>query len=152
MKLSTESRYAVEGLMVLAKNRFGAPRQLRDIAAAAGVSPSFLAKIFQKLSRANILITSRGTVRGYALAHHPKSIKMADVFTAVEGSDIFNHCIFWSDRCADRSPCPMHSEWMRMRKTIVELLGRTTLADLIRKRRAHNIDRPRQRSTGGISR
>jgi Rrf2 family transcriptional regulator, iron-sulfur cluster assembly transcription factor len=151
MKLSKESRYAIEGLMVLAKKRFGMPIQLRDIAAAAGVPPSFLAKIFQKLNRANILTSSRGATRGYALAHHPKAIKMADVFTAVEGGDVFERCIFWSDRCADRSPCPMHFEWKRMRQAIVGLMQKTTLGDLGRRKRTNNIDQSRQRSGGGTS-
>jgi Rrf2 family protein len=151
MKLSKESRYAIEGLMVLAKKQFGVPMQLRHIAAAAGVPPSFLAKIFQKLHRANVLTSSRGAVRGYALAHHPNAIKMADVFTAVEGGDVFDRCIFWSARCADRSPCPMHFEWKRMRQAIVGLMQKTTLADLARRERTSSIDQSRQRSHGGAS-
>jgi Rrf2 family protein len=151
MKLSKESRYAIEGLMVLAKKQFGVPIQLRDIAAAAGVPPNFLAKIFQKLTRANILTSSRGAVRGYALARHPNVIKMADVFTAVEGGDVFDRCIFWSDRCADRSPCPMHFEWKRMRRAIVGLMQKTTLANLGRKEPTNNIDQSRQRSHGRTS-
>jgi Rrf2 family transcriptional regulator, iron-sulfur cluster assembly transcription factor len=135
MKLGKESRYAIEGLMVLANNRFGTRMQLRDIAAAAGVPPSFLAKIFQKLNRANIVISSRGAVRGYALAHRPDIIKLNDIFAAVEGDDVFDRCIFWSDRCADLSPCPMHFEWKRMRERIAGLMQRTTLADLARKKK-----------------
>ena len=135
MKLSKESRYAIEGLMVLAKNRTGTPMQLRDIAEAAGAPPSFLAKIFQKLNRANLVISSRGAVRGYALAHRPDTIKLKDVFAAVEGGDVFDRCIFWSDRCTDLSPCPMHFEWKRVRDGITGLMQRTTLADLARKRK-----------------
>jgi Rrf2 family protein len=135
MKLSKESRYAIEGLMVLAKNRTGTPMQLRDIAEAAGAPPSFLAKIFQKLNRANIVISSRGAARGYALAHRSDTIKMKDIFAAVEGGDVFDRCIFWSDRCADRSPCPMHFEWKRVREGIAGLMQRTTLADLARKKK-----------------
>ena len=133
MKLGKESRYAIEGLMVLAKNRIGMPIQLRNIAKAAGTPPSFLAKIFQKLNRANIVISSRGAVRGYALARRPEAIKLADIFAAVEGSDVFDRCIFWRERCADLSPCPMHFEWKRARRTIAGLMQRTTLADLSRK-------------------
>ena len=134
MKLGKESRYAIEGLMVLAKNRTGPPMQLRDIAEAAGAPPSFLAKIFQKLNRANIVISSRGAVRGYALAHRPDAIKMKDVVAAVEGGNVFDRCIFWSDRCADLSPCPMHFEWKRVRRAIAGLMQRTTLADIARKK------------------
>jgi Rrf2 family protein len=130
MKLGKESRYAIEGLAVLARKPAGTIMQVRDVAAAAGVPDNFLAKIFQKLHRANILVSSRGAVRGYGLARRPREIKMKEVFAAVEGGDVFDHCIFWSDRCADRSPCPMHFEWMRVRKAIAGLMERTNLADL----------------------
>lgn len=121
--------------MVLARKQFGTTMQLREIADVAGVPSNFLAKIFQKLTRANIVTSSRGAVRGYALAHRPKAIKMKDIFVAVEGSDLFDRCIFWSDRCADSSPCPMHFQWKRARQTITELMQRTTLADLVKKKR-----------------
>jgi Rrf2 family protein len=76
MKLGKESRYAIEGLVVLAKKPLGTTMQLRDIAVAAGVPSNFLAKIFQKLARANILASSRGAVRGYAIARRPNAITM----------------------------------------------------------------------------
>jgi len=133
MKLGKESRYAIEGLVVLANKPMGTTIQLREIADAAGVPPNFLAKIFQKLTKAKILISSRGAVRGYALAHHPRTIKVKDVFVAVEGSDLFDRCIFWSDRCADVSPCPMHFEWKKMRRGIAGLMQRTTLEQVARR-------------------
>lgn len=133
MKLGRESRYAIEGLVVLAKKPAGTTMQLRDIAEAAEVPPNFLAKIFQKLTKAKILISSRGAVRGYALAHRPSTIKVKDVFVAVEGSDVFDRCIFWSDRCADTSPCLMHFEWKRVRRGIAGLMQRTTLEQVARK-------------------
>lgn len=120
--------------MVLANRRFGTTMQLRDIAKAAGVPANFLAKIFQKLNRANIVASSRGAVRGYALARPPNAIKMKIIFLAVEGNDVFDRCIFWSDRCADSSPCSLHFQWKRVRQSISDLMQRTTLADLADKR------------------
>jgi len=53
----------------------------------------------------------------------------------VEGSDLFDRCIFWSDRCADSNPCPMHFRWKKVRERVIgELMERTTLADLSRTR------------------
>ena len=68
MKLSRESLYAIEGLFVLAAKPLGTVMLLRDIAEARRIPPTFLAKIFQKLNRADIVASSRGAVRGYALA------------------------------------------------------------------------------------
>jgi Rrf2 family protein len=132
MKLGKESRYAIEGLVVLAKNPFGTKMQLRDIAVAGGVPQSFLAKIFQKLKRANIVASSRGAVRGYALARRSQAINVKDILLAVEGGDTFDRCVFWSDRCAEAAPCPMHIHWKRVRQNIAALMERTTVADLAR--------------------
>jgi Rrf2 family transcriptional regulator, iron-sulfur cluster assembly transcription factor len=133
MKLGKESRYAIEGLLVLAKKPSGTIMQLQEIAKAAGAPANFLAKIFQRLNRAKIVTSSRGAVRGYALARRPITIKLRDIIFAVEGADVFDRCLFWSDRCADLSPCPMHFEWKRMRQAIAGLMERTTLAALANK-------------------
>lgn len=133
LKLGRESAYATGGLLVLAKKPFGTVMLLRDIARAAGVSQNFLAKIFQKLARGGIVTSSRGAVRGYFLARRPKDIRAKEIFLAVEGSDLFDRCIFWRDRCADSNPCPLHFRWKKARDRVIrELMERTTLADLIR--------------------
>ena len=136
MKLGKESRYAIEGLVVLAKNSVGTTMQLRDIAVTARIPQNFLAKIFQKLKRANIVASSRGAVRGYALARRSNAINVKDILLAVEGSDTFDRCFFWSDRCAETAPCPMHIHWKRVRQTIAAVMERTTVADLARQTHA----------------
>lgn len=134
MKLGRESEYAVEGLLALAKRSFGTTMLLRDVAISGKVPPSFLAKIFQKLTRAGILRSSRGAIRGYALARKPNQIKIKEIFLAIEGPDLFERCIFWRDRCADSNPCPMHFRWKQMRKRVIgDLMERTTLADLAKR-------------------
>jgi Rrf2 family transcriptional regulator, iron-sulfur cluster assembly transcription factor len=133
LKLGRESEYAIDGLLVLAKKPLGTVMLLRDVAEAAGVSQNFLAKIFQKLGRSGIVTSSRGAVRGYALSRRPRAIKVREIFLAVEGSDLFDRCIFWSDRCADSNPCPMHFRWKKVRERVIgELMERTTLADLFK--------------------
>ena len=60
----------------------------------------------------------------------PRDIKVK-ILLATEGSDIFDRCIFWSDRCADTDPCPLHFRWKKVRQRVIdELMERTTLADL----------------------
>ncbi len=134
MKLGRESEYAVKGLLALAKKPFGTTMLLRDIAVSGKIPESFLSKIFQKLARAGVLQSSRGAIRGYALARRTKNIKVKDVFLAIEGPELFDRCIFWSDRCADSDPCPMHSRWKRIRQQVAEMMEQTTLADIARGR------------------
>lgn len=114
---------------------------LRDIASARGVSQSFLAKIFQKLTRYGIVRSFRGAGRGYALARPPKRIKLKAILLAIEGPDIFERCIFWSDLCADSNPCPLHEQWKQIKeKAFGKLMEQTTLADLMKKTAASRYE------------
>lgn len=150
MKLGRESAYAIEGLLVLAAKPPGTAMLLSDIAAAGGIPRSFLAKIFQKLTRSGVTLSSRGAVRGYALARPPKKIQLKEILLAAEGPDLFERCIFWSDRCAEDNPCPVHDRWKRIKRRFMrELMERTTLADLARKKRSLRIPLKRF-SRGGV--
>ncbi len=134
MKLGRESAYGIEGLLALAKKPPGTVMLLTDIAAARGVPKSFLAKIFQKLTRHGVVRSLRGSIRGYALARRPKEIKVKEILLAIEGPDFFERCIFWSDRCADTNPCPLHDAWKQVKQQLVGgVMERTTLADLMKR-------------------
>lgn len=134
MKLGRESAYGIEGLLTLATKPPGTAMPLRDIASARGTPQSFLAKIFQKLTRYGIVRSFRGAGCGYALARSPNKIKLKEILLAIEGPDLFERCIFWSDRCAESSPCPLHEQWKRIKqKSFRTLLEQTTLADLLKR-------------------
>ncbi len=134
MKLCRESAYGIVGLLALAAKPSGTAMLLGDIADAGRVPQSFLAKIFQKLTRHGIVRSLRGAVRGYALPRSPKEIKLKEILLALEGPDLFERCIFWSDRCADSNPCPLHEQWKQIKqKSFGKLLEETTLADLMKK-------------------
>ena len=134
MKLGRESAYGIGGLLALASNPPGTAVLLTDIAATGGIPQSFLAKIFQKLARHGIVRSFRGAVRGYALSRSPKEIKLKEILLAIEGPDLFERCIFWSDRCADSNPCPLHEQWKQIKqKSFRTLMEQTTLADLMKR-------------------
>ena len=133
MKLGREIAYGIIGLLALAAKPSGSAMLLRDIAGAGRVPQSFLAKIFQKLARHGIVRSLRGAVRGYVLARPLKEIKLKEIVLAIEGPDLFERCIFWSDRCADSNPCPLHEQWKQIKqKSFGKLMDETTLADLMK--------------------
>ena len=134
MKLTQESAYGIEGLMVLAHQTGGAVMQLSEIAAEGSLPQSFLAKIFQKLAHHGVVRSFRGAKRGYTLMQPAATITLKHILTAIEGPELFTRCIFWSDRCSTVDPCPLHDEWKKMSQQIErELLDKTTLADLVKK-------------------
>lgn len=131
MKLSRESEYALEGLKVLATQPVGKIMLLRTIAALGALPDRFLAKIFQKLSRHNIVRSHRGVVRGYSLARSAGSIDLREILEAIEGPNLLDQCLFWpSRRCDPQRPCSLHQQWLALRPTLQQMLGATTLEQI----------------------
>jgi len=127
MILSRQSEYGLEGLIVLARQPQGKVMLLQEIAEARQLPPGFLAGIFQKLRRHNLVASHRGAVRGYALARPPREINLREIFEAIEGPNPFGRCIFWPGRCDDREPCHLHPAWATVSTKLLKVTEKTTL-------------------------
>jgi Rrf2 family protein len=112
----------------------------RDLAELQGVSPSFLAKIFPKLERAGIVVSSEGVRGGYRLARSPEDISVLAVVDAIEGKkplfqcqEIRGQCAVFgggAPRWATHGMCAIHAVMVRAEQGLRDELSRTTLADL----------------------
>jgi Rrf2 family protein len=140
MKMSKESEYGLMGLVQLAKRPAHAVTQLREVASAANLPEPFLAKTFRKLTVHGLLRSHRGRERGYSLARPPREISIREVCEAIEGADLFQRCIFWSNACSDAEPCPLHGMWRHVRPQLVVMMESATLEDLARNRAAQPRD------------
>ena len=133
MKLSRESEYGIKALVFLAKQEAEMVLMLSAIAQAEELPQGFLAKIFQKLTKHGLLLSYRGKQRGYALGKPPEQILLKEIVEAIEGPDIFDRCIFWSDKCVDSNPCLLHDWFKDIKPTLDEMVNQTTLADMVEK-------------------
>jgi Rrf2 family protein len=129
VRLSRETRYAIEALVELAR-RPGRLVEARGLAAAAGVPGPFLAKALQALARAGVLISVRGG--GYRLARPPERISLPEIVAAVEGRRPFSdECIFWRTDCSEQAPCILHWQWREVRPALERRMEATTLHDIV---------------------
>lgn len=140
VRLSRESEYGLEALRLLARQPQGATMLLHDVARAGELPEMFLAKIFQKLARAGVLLPHRGAIRGYSLARPAGAISLREVLEAIEGPSLFERCPFWPSRCSERRPCCFHSQWAAIRPMLRRTLEETTLEQIARH--------PRRRGSG----
>lgn len=145
MKLSRESRYGLSGLAYLARQPAGTILQAGEVAEAAGLPPLFLSKIFGRLTRYGLLRSYRGRDRGYALARPADEISVREVLEAIEGPDVFQRCVFWSDTCSELDPCPLHDTWRTVRPMVADLLDRVSLDQVADTSTAND------RSAGGFA-
>lgn len=130
MKLSRESRYAIMALAVLSGKPPDTILEVSQIAAEADLPAPFLAKTFGKLTRHGILTSHRGKERGYSLSRSSESLHMKEILEAIDGPDIFERCVFWTETCDEKDPCPLHDSWRSLKPLIAEAMEATTLRDV----------------------
>lgn len=136
MKLRKETEYALEALAFLARRPPGTIMLAADLANEIESSPAFMSKIMQRLGAALIVDGHRGNPRGYSLAKAPERISVRDVVETIEGEDLFERCIFWSEACSETNSCPLHAVWKRIRPQVRAQLSELTLSDLSRRKRS----------------
>lgn len=131
MLLQHASELAIRAAVFLAQQSPGKLSPVREVAASAGVPEPYLAKIFQRLTRAGLVRSFRGPGKGMELGRAPAAITLASLIYAMEGRSAVERCLFGLSTCPDKFPCPAHAGWVPLRSAIRDFLEQTTLADLI---------------------
>lgn len=129
MKLSRASTYAFYGLAHLAGEKPGRVVPLSEIHDRYGVPEKHLAKIFQRLVRAGILVSTRGKSGGFSLARPPERISPLEVIEALEGP-VHVGCLLLGEPCAHDVSCRINTVWRRAQRAMLTELKRATLADM----------------------
>ena len=130
MQLTRESEHALTALEFLITQSPGEYVALADIADAKRLPKAFLAKTFQKLTRHDVLRSSRGRSKGYTLARPADAISVLEVFVAVEGPKLLHRCSLWPARCCDQDPCILHPYLKDHIRALEERLAEISIADL----------------------
>src|SRR5690242_9418500 len=92
LQLPPPTRYALCGLVCLARQSAGHYALVEEVAAAAKLPKHFLAKIFQQLAHQGLLLSRRGPGGGYALAKAPESVSLLSILSALEQTPLSNFC------------------------------------------------------------
>jgi len=104
----------------------------REIAEEHRIPPALMAKLLQKLVRRGLVFSHHGTKGGYQIARPAASISLWDVIEAIEGPVCFIECLDpGRATCPQQSSCTVQSPLLLVQQKIAEVLGRTTLGDLV---------------------
>jgi Rrf2 family iron-sulfur cluster assembly transcriptional regulator len=114
----------------LARRPAGEISALRDIGAEQDIPESFLAKIFQSLVHAGLVVSQRGAHGGFSLARPAAEISMREVIEAVDGPISLNGCVLWPEDCRRSGGCRMHEVWVLAQEQMMGVLDAVTLAEL----------------------
>jgi Rrf2 family protein len=127
-----QSDYAIRCLLFLVEHRDRLVTK-SEISEAVGAPDLFVAKILQRLVKANILISVRGIHGGFSLAREPSAISLLDVLGASQASLAFRPCVLNAKTCSFQVTCPVRPVWGRIYESTVRELRQTTFDKLTRE-------------------
>jgi Rrf2 family transcriptional regulator, iron-sulfur cluster assembly transcription factor len=128
--LSNQSKYAIRAVLYLAiysneKDKLSS----KKVADVINVPAPFLAKIFQKLSKEKLILSSKGPNGGFFLTKNEKSKNLLDVIDCIDGLESFKTCFFGLPKCSDENPCSIHHIAAPLRDTLLGELTSRSIAD-----------------------
>lgn len=130
MIFSTPTAYAIRGLVELAARAGNESLMLEELAVGTDLPRQFVRKLFAKLVRAEILVSTKGRSGGFRLARPAHDISLMQIVSAIDGEDVATGCALKLGRCSDTEPCAQHDLYKPIRQRLVDYLQTTTLADL----------------------
>lgn len=130
MWVSTKAQYGLRALIEIGR-RNGEAVPLKDVAERQGLSQHYLEQIASNLRRAGFIRSIRGAHGGYRLARAASAINAYDVVTAMEGSIAPVSCVEDNHVCDSQNVCGTQDLWYRVDAALRDVLGGTSLADLI---------------------
>lgn len=137
MKLSTRTRYGMRAIIELAQHEGNRPLQLKAIADRQDISVKYLEQLMSILRSSGFVRSVRGSKGGYTLARAAEDIRLSEVFRCLEGPVTTTECTADEDVCKRSVDCVARELWMEVETAIQGVLGSQTLADMVRKAKAH---------------
>lgn len=135
MKLTAHEEYGFRCLVQLARHGAGASMTIPEISEGEGISQPYVAKLMRILRRGGFVTSSRGKIGGYILARPADKIIVGDVLAELggrlfEGSFCESHS-GRADVCRHSTDCSIRSLWNSVQTALDQVLGKTTLKDLL---------------------
>jgi Rrf2 family protein len=130
--ITRKSDYAVRSVLYLSRSE-GRAATINEVAKSMMVPKSFLAKIFQHLAKAGIVVSTRGVKGGFQLTRSPKDISLRDVIEAIQGPYLMNVCAIDGEQCGLSDNCSVHPVWVELNQFIRDRLHNETFDVLAKK-------------------
>lgn len=126
VQISEAALLALHSMVLIAQAK-GGWVSVHDMARKTGASENHLAKVMQRLTRANLVQSVRGPKGGFFLAGDPATVSMLDIYEAIEGKVNTTACPFHKETCLFQF-CMFHGLIGKTTSELVNHLDSTTLA------------------------
>jgi Rrf2 family protein len=137
---SKRARYALHGVGFLAHKQSASPvpfseilAYLREYSYQLSLSPDYIKKIFQDLSRGGIVKPIVGRKGGYILGKPPEKLRIVDVVAAVDGVPVEECCLLSVGQCPNQPQCGVNHIIQEAQDQFYGFLARETAESLANK-------------------
>lgn len=142
--ISTGVEYGLHCLLYLTRSNAAVQEaSVRDLAELQGIPVDYVAKLFTKLARAELVVATEGIRGGFRLARAAERISVHDVVVAIDGDKPLFDCREIRSRCAvfedappawaTRGVCSIHAVMQTAERAMRAELKQQTLADLAQR-------------------
>ena len=132
IRLSRLTDYGIMLLTLMARDRDGAPRSARDVAARSRLPEPTVRKLLKSLAHGGVLETQRGVRGGYRLSRPADEITVADIISALEGPIGITECTAHPGACGVEPLCPVRTHWGKINRAVAEALKGISLEEMSR--------------------
>jgi Rrf2 family protein len=123
MQLTRAADYAVRVMIELAALPADARVSLPSLARATAAPESFLSKVLQSLTRAELITSQRGQSGGFRITPRGRQASMREVIEAIDGVICLNVCLIHGRSCPRKARCPAHPVWARAQQAMLQVLS-----------------------------
>ena len=104
---------------------------LKSVAKAINSPMAYTGKILQLLSKHNIIESVKGARGGYEITGaNGQILKIANIVNAIDGDHFYTGCALGLKKCNAAKPCPLHFQFVKIRKELTQMLEKTELNSL----------------------
>jgi Rrf2 family protein len=138
LKISSQEEYGIRCLLQIGRAGREASLTIPEISRAEGLSSHYVAKLMRILRRGGLVKSVRGQAGGYRLVRPLGEITVAEALSVLGGSfydPAFcqQHVGGSTDTCTHSIDCTIRTLWRDVQQAVDQVVGNTTLDDLLPK-------------------
>jgi Rrf2 family protein len=137
--LSQTGEYALRSVLYMAR-RGQESTPAAEIAEFLGLPEKYLAHVLNDLAGSGIVESTRGRHGGFRLARPAEALTLVEVVAPFDPTGQPRPCLLQDRLCGLGEPCVAHERWMGVAADVRSFFERTTVADLLVKELAREID------------
>lgn len=135
MKITAQEEYGLRCLLQLARHEAPEPLTVSAVAEHEGLSVPYVGKLMATLRQGGLVESVRGRSGGFVLTRPATEVTVGDALNALGGQFFEPHFCSThqgtSDQCVHLDGCSIQTLWGVLGRVIDQVLGRTTIADLV---------------------